>query len=130
MNQNNWIRCPLFTHFTVLVAASLLCFGLLEKGAAAKAPPANTIQIPDPPRVPAMIAGRPYSITPGGSPGTWTVKWGDQSMTWKAQPWMEDRQQKLGPAYIAQWATPGLPMPFDIPIEKRDHISATDLPDR
>jgi hypothetical protein len=43
---------------------------------------------------------------------------------------MEDRQQKIGPAYIAQWATPGLPMPFDIPIEKRDQISATDLPDR
>jgi hypothetical protein len=43
---------------------------------------------------------------------------------------MEDRQQKLGPAYIAQWATPGLPLPFEIPIEKRDQLTADQLPDR
>src|ERR1700683_1740543 len=90
----------------------------------------TVVKVPVVPVVPPTIAGKPYSITPGGSPGTWLVKWGDQSLTWKAQPWMEDRQQKLGPAYISQWTTPGLPSPFEIPIEKRDQISANELPDR
>ncbi len=90
----------------------------------------DSVQVPDVPPVPKMIAGKPYSVTPGESPGTWAVKWGDQSMLWKPQPWMEDRQQRLGPAFLAQWTTPGLPLPFDIPIEKRDAIPANELPDR
>ena len=90
----------------------------------------NSVQIPDVPPIPKVIAGKPYSVTPGESPGTWMVKWGDQSMLWKAQPWMEDRQQKLGPAFIAQWTTPGLPMPFEVPIEQRDKIPVSELPDR
>ena len=79
----------------------------------------DSVQVPDVPPVPKMIAGKPYSVIRGESPGTWAVKWGDQSMLWKPQSWMEDRQQRLGPAFLAQWTTPGLPLPFDIPIEKK-----------
>jgi Protein of unknown function (DUF1329) len=90
----------------------------------------TTIQVPDVPVVPKVIAGKPYSVTVGETPGTWIVKWDDESMVWKAQPWMEDRQRKLGPAFLAQWTTPGLPLPYEIPIEKRDQIPARELPDR
>ncbi|WP_423961330.1 DUF1329 domain-containing protein [Candidatus Binatus sp.] len=89
-----------------------------------------TMAVPDVPPVPKVIAGKPYSVTKGESPGTWVVKWGDQSMLWKTQPWMEEREQKLGPAFLAQWTTPGLPMPFEVPIEKRDKIPATEWNDR
>ena len=88
------------------------------------------VTIPDVPVVPKVIAGKPYSITKGESPGLWVVKWGDQQMLWKAQQWMEAREQKLGPAFLAQWTTPGLPMPFEVPIEKRDSIPATEWNDR
>jgi len=63
---------------------------------------------------PKTIAGKPYSITPGSKPGTYTVKWGDDSMTWEAKPWYEDTLKQQGPAYYAQWAS-GKPYPLGHP---------------
>lgn len=91
---------------------------------------ATSIQVPDIPKIPSVIAGKPYSVKQGETPGTWIVKWGDQSMLWKPQPWMEERQQKLGPAFLAQWTTPGLPLPWEIPISDRDKIPVGEMPDR
>ena len=130
MSQIEQRRCSLFRKVAVATTFLFVSSSGFVAPAFAQATTPGGVQIPDPPKVPSMIAGKPYSITPGSSPGTWNVKWGDQSMVWKTQPWMEDRQQKLGPAYLAQWTTPGLPMPFEISIEKRDQIPATDLPDR
>ena len=59
--------------------------------------------------VPKMIAGKPYSIS--GSGGNYTVKWGDETMTWAQKPWMNDPLKQQGPAYYAQWAQPGMEFP-------------------
>ena len=78
---------------------------------------------------PKMIAGKPYSITPGSKPGTYQVKWGDDSFTWEAKPWYEDTLKQQGPAYYAQW-TAGKPFPFEVPIDQRDKLDPQDLMDR
>ena len=116
----------------LLIATTILTLGALSSSHYKSNALAESaaVQVPDVPPEPPMIAGKPYSVKPGTSPGTWTVTWGDQSMQWKAKPWMEDRQQKLGPAFIAQWATPGLPMPFEVPIADRDKIPVEQMPDR
>jgi len=79
---------------------------------------------------PKMIAGKPYSITPGSEPGTFNVKWGDQSMVWKPKPYMEEKYKAMGPAYYAQWTQPGLPPPWDLPIEKRSELSGAEVINR
>lgn len=61
------------------------------------------------PLVPIAIAGKPYSIMMGETPGTYLVKWGNQSMVWKPEPWMEPAYAKLGPYYYLQWLRKGLP---------------------
>jgi hypothetical protein len=80
--------------------------------------------------VPTTIAGKPYSIVPGPKAGTYVVKWGDETMTWEAKPWMEDTLKAKGPAYYAQWSKAGMPFPWDVPVEKRDKLSPEDLMDR
>ena len=82
------------------------------------------------PTVPKTIAGKPYSITPGATPGTWTVKWGDDTFNWKPSPWTEDPLKQQGPAYYAQWTEPGMPFPFEVALDQRDKLSATELIDR
>ena len=82
------------------------------------------------PPLPKMIAGKPYSVTPGDVAGTFNVKWGDESMVWKPQPWMQAEQIKMGPAYNAQWLAPGLPSPWELPIEQRDKLSGADYWER
>jgi hypothetical protein len=79
---------------------------------------------------PKMIAGKPYSISTGKDLGTFLVRWGDQSMTWTPKPWMEDAYRTTGPAYYAQWTQPGLPTPFEIPIDQRPSLSGGDLINR
>jgi hypothetical protein len=79
--------------------------------------------------VPKIIAGKPYSITPGSKPGTYTVKWGDDSMTWEAKPWYEETLKQQGPAYYAQWAS-GKPFPWDTPVDQRDKLSPDEIMDR
>jgi Protein of unknown function (DUF1329) len=130
MKQTESARRSLSRKILLATNILLLSSGILVTSMLPQASAQSPVEIPDPPKVPTTIAGKPYSISPGGEPGVWNVKWGDESMVWKAQPWMEDRQQKIGPAYLAQWTTPGLPMPFEIPIEKRDQIPANQLPDR
>lgn len=116
----------------LLIAVAALALGLLVLGGVSlnAASAQTTVQVPDVPPIPPVIAGKPYTVKAGDTPGTWVVKWGDESMVWKPQPWMEQRQQKLGPAFLAQWATPGLPMPFEVPIDKRDQTPVAQLPDR
>ena len=63
-------------------------------GASAQGPANTNGDIPSP----KMIAGKPYSITPGSEAGTYNVKWGDQSMVWKPNPYMEDKYKQMGPA--------------------------------
>jgi Outer membrane lipoprotein-sorting protein len=79
---------------------------------------------------PKMIAGKPYRISPGKEPGTFVVKWGDQSMTWTPKPWMEDRYRTMGPAYYAQWTQPGMPAPWDVSMDQRSNLSGDDLVNR
>jgi hypothetical protein len=79
---------------------------------------------------PKTIAGKPYSVTPGTEPGTFNVKWGDQSMVWKPKPYMEEKYRTIGPAYYAQWTQPGLPPPWDVPLDKRSTLSGAELMNR
>jgi hypothetical protein len=79
---------------------------------------------------PSTIAGKPYSITPGAN-GTYTVKWGDDSMTWDPNKvWYYDDFKKAGPAYYAKWTKPGMPFPFDLTVDERAKLPAEELYDR
>ena len=78
--------------------------------------------------VPKMIAGKPYSIS--GSGGNYTVKWGDETMTWTPKPWMNDPLKQQGPAYYAQWAQPGMEFPFELTMEQRDKLPPDEIMDR
>ena len=107
----------------VAIAAIILgCLSLSTPQGKAESPPAQV--------VPTTIAGKPYSIKPGDIAGTWKVKWGDDSFDWKPVEWMEDPLKEKSPAYYAQWTTPGMPFPFEVPIEKRSELSAPELIDR
>src|SRR3979411_2133367 len=91
------------------------------------AAPAAVLAQTSAPKVPIAIAGKPYSIKPGATPGTWTVTWGDQTYDWKPVSWMEDPLKQQGPAYYAQWSQPGMPFPFEVPIDQRDKLTPTDM---
>ncbi len=78
--------------------------------------------------VPTTIAGKPYSIS--GSGGTYTVKWGDETMQWTRKPYFEDPLAKQGPAYFAQWTKPGMPFPYDLTMAQRVALGPEDLMDR
>ncbi|HTY55726.1 MAG TPA: DUF1329 domain-containing protein [Candidatus Binataceae bacterium] len=95
-------------------------------GASAQGPANTNGDIPSP----KMIAGKPYSITPGSEAGTYNVKWGDQSMVWKPKAYMEDKYKAMGPAYYAQWTQPGLPPPWDVPMDQRQNLSGAELMNR
>jgi uncharacterized protein DUF1329 len=113
-----------------LIAISLLslvgAFGITNARAQNVNPSAQTSDG----LTPKFIAGKPYSIAPGRTPGTFVVKWGDQSMTWTPKPWMEDRYRMMGPVYYSQWTQPGLPSPFEIPLDQRPNLSAEDFINR
>lgn len=81
-------------------------------------------------KLPVMIAGKPYSIAPGDSPGTYVVRWGNESVIWKTQPWMEPAYASLGPYYYFQWARPGLPFPWEVPVQERTKFSGADFLNR
>ena len=80
--------------------------------------------------VPKTIAGKSYSITASSKPGTYVVKWGDDSMTWEPKPYMEDQLKQQGPVYYAQWAQKGMEFPFERSMEDREKLSADDIMDR
>ena len=79
--------------------------------------------------VPTSIAGKPYSITPGPG-GTYVVKWGEDSMTWQAKPYMNEPLKQQGPAYYAQWAQKGMAFPYDLLMADREKLPADDIMDR
>jgi hypothetical protein len=105
----------------LIVLLSLICIG----GYTYAADTVSTAPVPPP----KEIAGKPYSITPGSKPGTYLVKWGDDSFTWEAKPWYEDTLKQQGPAYYAQW-TQGKPFPFEVPLDQREKLDPQDLMDR
>ena len=74
------------------------------------------------PSPPKMIAGKPYSITPGPEAGTYLVKWGDQQMIWKPKDYMDPVYKKMGPAYYSLWTQPEMPAPWDVPLAERDKL--------
>ena len=80
--------------------------------------------------IPKEIAGKPYSITRGSQPGTYTVKWGDDSVVWQPKAFYEETLKNEGPGFYAKWAQKGMPYPWDVPLEKRAGLSADDLYDR
>ena len=82
------------------------------------------------PLVPTVIAGKPYSITAGETPGTYAVKWGNESMLWKPEPWMEPAYAKLGPYYYLQWLRKGLPYRWELPLDQRTRLTGPDYMSR
>lgn len=82
------------------------------------------------PKFPITIAGKPYSIAPGDAPGSYVVRWGTESLTWKVQPWMEPAYAQLGPYYYFQWARPDLPYPWEVPVDNRTKFSGADFLNR
>jgi hypothetical protein len=113
-------------HLTVFLIALALTTVAAQVNAQDLGPSNNGDEI----RPPNMIAGKPYSIRPGAEPGTFNVRWGDQSMVWKPKPYMEDKYKTLGPEYYAQWTQPGLPPPWDIPMDQRASLSGADFVNR
>lgn len=101
----------------------LVTFALMAAGAPVNAQSPGPSNNGDDLMPPKAIAGKPYSVTPGTEPGTFNVKWGDQSMVWKPKPYMEEKYRTMGPAYYAQWTQPGLPPPWDLPLDKRSTLS-------
>ncbi len=102
------------TLMTTICAAAVLVLGAVARAADA----------------PQMIAGKPYSITPGAN-GSYTVKWGDQSMTWQPnKAWYYDDFRKAGPTYYSKWTKPNMPFPFELSVDERAKLPAQELYDR
>ena len=76
-----------------------------------------------------MVAGKAYRVSPGEAPHTWEVRWGNETMLWQPRPWMEDSYKEQGPKLLMQWTKPGLPYPWELPIEKRHQLSASEYMD-
>ena len=76
------------------------------------------------PPPPTMIAGKPYSITPGKDPGTFVVKWGDEQMLWKPKDYMQAKYKQMGPAFYALWTQKGMPLPWNLPVDQRASLTA------
>ena len=73
-----------------------------------------------------MVAGKAYSVSPGETPQTRVVRWGNETMLWQPKPWMEDTYREQGPNILMQWTKPGLPYPWELPIDKRHQMSANE----
>ena len=65
--------------FLIAIVAATVALFLSMRWTVGGALADSSAQVPDVPPIPKVIAGKPYSVTPGESPGTWVVKWGDQS---------------------------------------------------
>ena len=78
-----------------------------------------------------MIAGRPFSVTPGPEPGMFTCRWGDETVEWKPKPWHPADYKEIGPNIYRRWAESGLPYPWEVPLEKRvKNFSGAEVHDR
>lgn len=76
-----------------------------------------------------MVAGKAYRVSPGETPHTWVVRWGNETMLWQPKPWMEDSYKEQGPNILMQWTKPGLPYPWELAIDKRHQMSANEYMD-
>lgn len=77
-----------------------------------------------------MILGKSYSVTPGAEPGTYECKWGDESVTWKPQPWHPADYKALGPNIYNRWTQAGLPYPWEKSIDERVKHDGREVHDR
>ena len=77
-----------------------------------------------------MILGKPYSISPGTEPGTYVCKWGDETVNWKPQPWHNSSYKEIGPNIYDRWTQPGLPYPWEKPVEERVKHDGREVHDR
>jgi hypothetical protein len=77
-----------------------------------------------------MILDKPYSVTPGSEPGSFICKWGDESVEWKPQAWQPSDYQEIGPAIYDRWTQPGLPYPWEKPLEERVKQDGREVHDR
>ncbi|RIL07367.1 MAG: hypothetical protein DCC71_03395 [Proteobacteria bacterium] len=77
-----------------------------------------------------MIAGKPYSITPGDKPGTFVCQWGDEKVNWEPKPWHPTSYRELGPKVYDRWTQPGLPYPWEMPLEQRVQQTGAEIHDR
>ncbi len=76
------------------------------------------------------ILGKPYTITPGATPGTFTCQWGDEKVEWKPQPWHPQDYKDTGPAIYDRWTQAGLPYPWEQPLEERVKQDGREVHDR
>ena len=77
-----------------------------------------------------MIMGKPYSISPGAEPGTFVCKWGEETVNWKPQAWHPSDYKSLGPNIYDRWIQPGLPYPWEKPMEERVKQDGREVHDR
>lgn len=77
-----------------------------------------------------MIAGKPYSITPGDKPGTFVCKWGDETVNWEPKPWQHPDYRETGPAIYDRWTQPGLPYPWELSVDERVAQTGAEIHDR
>ena len=77
-----------------------------------------------------MIAGKPYSVTEGSEPGTYMCTWGDEKVEWKPKAWHPRDYVDVGPNIYDRWVQPGLPYPWEIPVEARLQNDGREVHDR
>jgi len=77
-----------------------------------------------------MINGKPYSVQPGATPGTYTCTWGEEKVEWKPQPWHPTDYRDLGPNIYDRWIQAGLPYPWEKPLEERVAQDGREVHDR
>ena len=77
-----------------------------------------------------IIMGKPYSISPGAEPGTFVCKWGEETVNWKPQAWHPSDYKSLGPNIYDRWVQPGLPYPWEKPMEARVKQDGREVHDR
>ncbi len=77
-----------------------------------------------------MIAGKPYSVTPGSEPGTYVCTWGDEKVEWKPKAWHPRDYVDVGPNIYDRWVQPGLPYPWELSVEDRLKNDGPEVHDR
>jgi len=77
-----------------------------------------------------MILDKPYTVSPGTEAGSFVCKWGDETVTWKKQPWHPRDYAELGPNIYDRWIQPGLPYPWEMPLEERVKQDGREVHDR
>ena len=78
-----------------------------------------------------MVAGKLWTVKPGEEAGTFDCQWGDEKVVWRPKPWHPADYKKIGPNIFKRWIAPGLPYPWEVPLEKRvDTFKGAEVHDR